>query len=203
MSLDAVLVTGATGFIGTHLCDLLARQGKNIRGFAFPGEKTRHLEDLGVKIYSGDLSRPEMVNGICDGIDIVYHLASRVTYWGRKKDFYDAIYVATKNLLDVAADAGVSRFVYVSSYCACGLGGHLKGITEDTPPRKTSIYYGDAKLDAENLVWQYQQDCGLTATVVRPSNVIGPGSVWVKDAIDSYLRSRIFHLIDHGRYSRD
>jgi len=158
------------------------------------------LEGLGVTTRFGDLTRPAMLESICDGIDTVYHLAGRVTYWGRKKDFYDAIYAGTKNLLEAAAGK-VSRFVYVSSFCACGLGRHLKGITEDDPARKTGIYYGDAKLDAENLVWQYQHEHNLPATVVRPSNVIGPGSVWVRDAVDSYLHSRIFHLIDHGQHS--
>jgi nucleoside-diphosphate-sugar epimerase len=155
---------------------------------------------MGVVIVRGDLTKPETIRGICDGIDTVYHLAARVTYWGTRKEFYDTIYEATKNLLEEAAGRARS-FVYVSSVVAIGLGTeHHKGQRESDPVRKTGIYYGDAKLDAEGLVWNYHHSGKISGTVIRPTNVIGPGSVWVRDAVDT-LNKPFLPLIDGGRWS--
>lgn len=195
-----VLITGAGGFIGTVLCKRLVEDKFNVTGLAMPGEKTENLEQMGVAIVRGDITKPETIRGICDGIDTVYHLAARVTYWGTRKEFYDTIYEATKNMLEEAAGR-VRSFVYVSSVVAIGLGSeHHKGHRENDPVRKTGIFYGDAKLDAEGLVWNYHRDGKISGTVIRPTNVIGPASVWVRDAVDN-LNNPFLPLIDGGRWS--
>lgn len=199
MSGQKVLVTGAGGFIGSFLCRKLRESGYEIRALAMPGEKVRHLEALGAGISTGDLTKPGSIKGIADGVDIVYHLAGRVTDWGPKKVFYAAIVDATKNLLDESAGK-VSRFVYISSFCACGMGRHLKGVTEADPAYKTGIPYGDAKLEAEGLVKKYNKEKNLPYTIVRPANVVGPGSIWVKDVLERLRKSSV-PFIDHGRYS--
>ncbi len=194
-----VLVTGAGGFIGSFLCKRLSENGYSIRALAFPGEDVKHLEAAGAEIVTGDLTVPGDIKGIADGVDTVYHLAGRVTDWGPRKAFHAAIPEATGNLLHESAGK-VSRFVYISSFCACGMGRHLKGVKEDDPVYKTGIPYGDAKLEAEGLVQSCHKGEGLTYTIVRPSNVIGPGSIWVKDVVER-LRKFSVPLIDHGRYS--
>jgi nucleoside-diphosphate-sugar epimerase len=154
---------------------------------------------MGCSVVRGDLTKPDTIRGICDGVETVYHLAARVTYWGTRKDFYDAIYEATKHLLEEAS--GCPRFVHASSVVAVGLGRkHLKGYRETDPTQKVGIFYGDAKLDAESLVWQYHNDGKVSGTVIRPTNVIGPGSVWVRDAVGA-LRRPFFPLIDGGKWS--
>ena len=193
------LVTGATGFIGSVLSRELIRQEHKVRALALPGENTNDLEKLGIEIRRGDLTNPESLRGICDGMDTVFHLAGRVTDWGKRELFYKAILDATRNLLEEASGKA-GRFVYISSIAAIGLGRHMKGIKETDPVFKSGISYNDAKLDAEKLVWTYH-DAGRTAcTVIRPANVTGPGSVWVRDILDK-LRSMPLPLIDQGRYS--
>ncbi len=199
MSQQKVLVTGAGGFIGSFLCRKLSENGYAIKALAMPGEKVGHLESLGASISIGDLTKPESIKGLADGMDIIYHLAGRVTDWGPKRLFYTSIVDATKNLLDESAGK-VSRFVYISSFCACGMGRHLKGIKEDDQAYKTGIPYGDAKLEAEGLVKRYSREKDLSYTIVRPANVTGPQSIWVKDIVER-LKTSYVPLIDHGQYS--
>jgi len=193
------LVTGAGGFIGSHLCRELRNKGTDIRVLALPGERVDHLEKLGVETRFGDLTDRSSIRGISDGIDVVYHLAGRVTDWGARKLFYSAIFDATRNLLEACAGKA-PRFVYVSSVNACGTGRHLKGQKEDDPVYKTGVPYGDAKLDTERLVWDYQREKKLVATVVRPTNVIGPRSVWVTEIVGRFVKSSV-PLVDGGRHS--
>ena len=192
------LVTGATGFIGSVLVKELIARGHGVRALAFPEEKVSGLVKQGAEICRGDLTAPESLRGICDGIDTVFHLAGRVTDWGTKKQFYTAIYNATENLLKEAAGKA-QRFVYVSSMAAMGMGRHLKGVKETDPPRKSGVYYNDAKADAEALVRSYHDAGKIACTIVRPANVTGPGSVWVRDIIDQMLKMPV-PLFDQGRH---
>lgn len=204
MAGPTVLVTGARGFIGGFLCRRLLAEGYPVAAMATTQSNTQHLRDMGMEVRVGDLTRPETIKGICHNIELVVHLAARVGYAGTRKQFYEQILEATRHLLDEATGR-VSRFVYVSSFCASGAGGvtrHMKGHREDDPEGRTGIhYYGDAKFEAEKLVFQYHRDRGLVSTVLRPSNVIGAGSVWV-DGIAAVMKSRpFFPLIDGGRHS--
>ena len=195
-----VLVTGAGGFIGGFLCKRLIDEGFSVKALAMPEESADHLERMGCSIVRGDLTKTDSIRGICEDVEMVYHLAGRVTYWGTRKDFYDAIYMATKHLLEESCGNG-RRFVLASSVVAIGLGPkHLNGYRETDPTRKAGIFYGDAKLEAEKLLWQYHRDGKITGTVIRPTNVIGPGSVWVRDAVDT-LKKPFFPLVDGGRWS--
>jgi len=193
------LVTGATGFIGSVLARELIDQGHEVRALALPGESAKELERLGIDIRKGDLTNHESLRGICDGMDVVFHLAGRVTDWGKKDLFSRAILDATRNLLEEALGKA-RRFIYISSIAAIGLGRHMKGIRETDPVFKSGIPYNDAKLDAELLVWTYHDTGRIACTVIRPANVTGPGSVWVRDILDK-MRSMPLPLIDGGRYS--
>ena len=78
------LVTGATGFIGSHLVKELVREKHSVRALVLPGEDVSALETQGVTVWRGDLSKRESLRGICNGMDVVFHLAARVTDWARK-----------------------------------------------------------------------------------------------------------------------
>jgi len=194
-----VLVTGATGFMGARLCKALAERGDEIRALVFPGEDYSHISEYICETREGDITDPSTLDGVADGVEVVYHLAARVVDHGSYEDFYKPILDGTRNMLKVSADKA-GRFVFVSSFCACGTGLHMKGMTEDDPCKKTGIFYGDAKLEAEKAVKSYEGRFTDGFVIVRPSNVLGPGSVWVTE-LGSVIRDGFFTYFDGGRYS--
>jgi nucleoside-diphosphate-sugar epimerase len=192
------LVTGATGFIGSVLTRELLKKGHTVRALALPGENTQGLEKLGCDVRRGDLLKPHTLNGLCDDIDTVFHLAGRVTDWGKKELFYTAIYDATRYILE-ASIGHASRFVYISSIAAIGFARHIKGFRESDTPVKCGLPYGDAKLDAEGLVMRAHNAGSIACTIIRPANVTGPGSVWVKDIVERMMSMPV-PLFDGGIY---
>ncbi len=194
------LVTGATGFIGSVLArDLLGRRHR-VRALVLEGEDALPLEEMGVEVRRGDLLKRDTLKGLCDGIDTVFHCAARVTDWGTRRQFYESILDTTRNLIDEAA-GHAARFVYVSSIAALGMGTHLKGVKETDPPRKSGVPYNDAKVDAEKLCRDYHGGGRISCTIVRPANVTGPGSVWVRDIVERMKSFTGVPLIDGGRHS--
>jgi 2-alkyl-3-oxoalkanoate reductase len=192
-----VLVTGANGFIGSFLCPALIGAGHDVTGLAMPDEDSSRNEDIGVATIRADLRNRDSLIGICEGQQLVYHLAGRVADWGTRRAFYSSIVDATRNLLDEAA-GNVERFVYISSVCALGMGKDLFGAKEDDPVFRSGVPYADAKADAEKLCWERHGKDGLAVTVVRPTNVTGPGSVWVNDIMDRLINGSL-PVFDHGR----
>lgn len=89
------LVTGATGFIGSVLTRELTRRGYSVRALVRPHTSTEAPEDLGVEVRRGDLMDPASLQGICDHVHIVFHLAARVADWGTGKQFYRPTIFAT------------------------------------------------------------------------------------------------------------
>ncbi len=193
------LVTGATGFIGSRLCRDLKKDNWKIRALALEGEDCNHISGDVSEVIFGDITRAGTLNGIGDGVDVVFHLAARVLDYGSKKQFYAPIYDGTQNMLDACAKKA-KRFLYASSIAACGLGKHLKGFTETDIPQKSGIPYNDAKNDAEKLVRSFQGRFDNGCTIIRPSNVIGPKSAWVDELGRQFLKS-VVPLIDGGQYS--
>ena len=204
-----VLVTGASGFIGSHLCPVLLGNGHNLRILLLPGEKVPAYIPEKVEICYGNLLQPESLKGICKDVELVYHLAARVAFYGKKKDFYGIIIDGTQNLLNEVKDELISnperfiRFIYTSSFAALGLGRHFKGLDETATPQKCNVYYGDAKRIAETRVQNFAENPEIKDqfeyVIVRPSNVIGPGSVHVSGIIETYLANN-FRYVDHGKH---
>ncbi len=194
-----VLVTGAAGFIGSHLVRRLLERGDEVRGLLLPGEPDRGLEKLGMEVMRGDLTQPSSIKGVAEGCQKVIHCAMRVIDWGRKKDFFSVGVDGTRYLLEECSGK-VERFVFLSSIAAYGPVVHMKDFDEDTPLVRTGIPYADAKIEGEQLVHAYRSRGAMDTTIIRPANVTGPGSVWVRETLDVYQRGPL-PLIDGGRYS--
>jgi uncharacterized protein YbjT (DUF2867 family) len=96
-----ILITGATGFIGTYLVKALSDQGHSIRCLARNASRVGSLRAIGVDICYGDLTVKDSLMSLVDGIDVIYYLAGEV-YSKKKKDYYEANILATSNLREVA-----------------------------------------------------------------------------------------------------
>jgi nucleoside-diphosphate-sugar epimerase len=191
-----ILVTGAAGFIGFHLSKALVEKGHNVRGLLLPQEDSQAAEKQGVEIFRGDLTRPDTLHGVTRQMDMVYHLATRTLDWGTRRQFETIMVDGTRNLLQESSD--LSRFVYCSSIAALGLGRDLAGLDETADRKFCGIPYCDTKIMAEDLVADFCQKANLDYTIIRPANVCGPGSVWVREVLDAFNRAP-FPLIDGGR----
>jgi nucleoside-diphosphate-sugar epimerase len=192
-----VLITGAGGFIGRFLSEALIKRQVEIRGLFLPDEDSTYAEKIGIEIYRGDITQADTLKGLTGDVHTVYHLAARTSDWGTRKQFEEVMVTGTKNLL--AESAGhIKRFVYVSSIAALGFNRDMVGLNEDSPRMETGIPYCDTKIIAEDIVTQYCRENRMEYTIIRPANVIGPGSVWVRETLDAFFRGPV-PLVNGGK----
>lgn len=167
-----VLVTGGTGFIGSHLVERLIHEGHQVCCVAKDRLNSVFLESLGIEIVLGDLNNGMDLETILDGVECIYHLAG-VTRARLNKEYYEGNYLTTKNFIHVCARScnRLKRFVYVSSQAAAGPSLDGRPITEEGPYHPVS-HYGKSKMLAEKEVLRYSDK--MPVTIVRPSAVYGP-----------------------------
>jgi nucleoside-diphosphate-sugar epimerase len=191
-----VLVTGASGFIGRRLVLELARRGHETACLVRPTSKTAPLRDLPVEFVLGDLGDAASLVHAVEGRDHIFHLAGVIQAVDGPA-FEAANAQGTRNLVDACLQGGggVRRFVFVSSIAAAGPSPEGKALTEDDEPRPVSAY-GRSKLAAERIVLAAKDK--LPVTIVRPPNVLGPGSREIERAI-GLLRKRLLPALGDGR----
>ena len=190
------LVTGASGFIGRRLASTLARRGHEVACLVRKTSKTACLDGLPVELIVGDLGDPGSLDAAVAGRDWVFHLAGVVQAAG-ESDFEAANVEGTRNLVGACLRQapGLQRFVFVSSIAAAGPSAPDRPGTETDEPRPVTAY-GRSKLAAEGVVMETARR--LPATIVRPPNVLGPGSKELERAI-AIVRKGIFPAIGDGR----
>lgn len=186
------LVTGATGFLGSHLVERLLAQGHEVRALARKTSNISHLKTTGAEIVFGAGEDYDSLLPAVDGMDVVFHAAARVMPgWGEWKDFERDTVRSTENLLRASAEAGVSRFIYVSSGTVLG-----KASCSDTPADESTkpdldfrpdTYYDWAKLQGEQLALDYHKQDKLSVTVVRPCMIYGPRDRLLTDRMFRYV----------------
>jgi len=173
VSTRPVLVTGATGFTGTHLVRALANAGHPVRVIVRSAAKAGALP-AGVDVRELDITDPAAVAAAVAGTGTVYHLAAAYREAAHRDEGYWQVNVgATRNMLEAAAATGVERFVHCSTV---GVLGHIA----HPPADETTAYspgdiYQRTKLEAEVLALSFGRERGLPVAVARPTAIYGPG----------------------------
>lgn len=193
-----VLVTGGTGFCGSHLVRRLLDSGREVTVLdKESGTVGRELESAGAKIEIGSVTDAEFVDRAVRGNDIVYHLASAFRDINASDDTYWDIDVnGTRNVLAAAKRHKVRRVVHCSTQ---GVHGSL----EETPgneesPITPNDYYCYSKYQAELVCQEFIQS-GMDVTIIRPTSIYGPGDLygWLK--LHRIVRSGRFLMLGDGR----
>jgi len=189
------LVTGAAGFIGSHVVERLAAAGHSVRGMVRSAAQEAAVRALGAEPVRGDVTQAATLRAAADGVDTVIHAAARVTDWGDWAAFEAATVRGTLNALRSAVEAGVRRFVLVSSVAVYDnrVGDRLHVVPEDTPHNGVGDrllgHYSRAKVLAEEAAWEFHRRGDLEVTAVRPAWVYGPRDRTVLPRLVEYMNS--------------
>jgi nucleoside-diphosphate-sugar epimerase len=169
-----VLVTGATGFIGSHLAKTLTGMHIDTTGMARNPEKAATLTTSGVQIIRGDVTEIDSLREAVKGIDTVFHAASVLGPASLDDEVYRKINAGgTANLIRACRENGrIERFVHVSSVGVLGPVGPKETACEGTPPNPKDIYE-ITKLEGEEIALQAAEE-GFPAVIARPAWVYGP-----------------------------
>ena len=173
----SVLVTGATGFVGPYLVQALIEKGARVKILSLSeGDVPSNLRSDDLEIVTGDITKSETLDGVTNGVDLVFHLAaiSNVDHAIQNPvTTYDVNVRGTQNLLEEVRKNPVHKFIYVSSSHVYGVPQYIP-VDEKHPiaPREP---YSASKAAAENIVNGYSGAYGINTAIVRPFNIYGPG----------------------------
>jgi dihydroflavonol-4-reductase len=175
----SVLVTGATGFVGSAVARALVHCGSQVRVLVRSGSDRGNLQGLAVEIAVGDLTDRASLERALAGCTALYHVAADYRLGAREPaQLYRNNVDGTRNILDAARHAGVERMVYTSSVATIGLPRDGSPGEETTPVALVDMigHYKRSKYLAEELVRDAARK-GFSAVIVNPSTPIGPGDV--------------------------
>jgi nucleoside-diphosphate-sugar epimerase len=193
------LITGATGFVGSHLAEACVSRGLAVSTIARAGSDTALLERLGVTIHRGDLADATVVSRAAADADVVIHCAAKVGDWGPVQDYRAVNVDALRNLLVACKGKSIQRFIHMSSlgvYAAR----HHHG-TDETEPLPTYHMdgYTQTKVEAEQLALGFQQQYGVPVVVLRPGFIYGPRDRTVLPRLIEGLRKGEVRYIGGGK----
>lgn len=195
------LVTGGTGFVGSHLIERLRAGGDEVVALCRPTGDRRFLESLGAKVSIGDIEDPSSLGAACTGCDVVYHAAARVDFIGTWEQFRRTTIEGTRNVHAAAMRAGVRRFVLVSS---CGVyhpslmerGMTIDESTQSPDPPKW-FHYAVAKHQAEQAV-RRETPADREWVLVRLGYVYGPRNRSMRAYVEPLMRDGDMAIVGNG-----
>ncbi|MCX7913112.1 MAG: NAD(P)-dependent oxidoreductase [Thermodesulfovibrionales bacterium] len=193
-------VTGATGFIGSHLVEVLMREGFEVVCLTRSTSSLRYIEGLNLKLVEGDCCCAESFDKVLSSCDYVFHIAG-LTKAKSQADFYTANVVGTETLLRAVLRKAqrIKRFFFLSSLAATGPSLNGAPLSEDCEPMPVS-FYGKTKYEAEKRVFSHKND--IPITIIRPPAVYGPKDKdmlilfkMIKSGIAPYWRKSSYSFI--------
>src|SRR5271165_5557909 len=196
-------VTGATGFLGSHVARQLLARGADLRLLVRPTSRTNNIDDLAAERVVGDLRDPESLKKGMAGCEFAFHVAADYRLWARNgQELYDSNVEGTRNILQAARDIGVRRVIYTSSVATMGFGNNGR-LTDESTPVTISNMIGDykrSKFMAERLVIEAGQ-AGQNIVMVNPTTPIGERDIKPTPTgriVVDFLRRKFPAYVDTG-----
>lgn len=195
------LITGATGFVGSHVAEALVGRGDVVRAIVRDGSDTARLEKLGATVVRGDLTDADALKQAVEGVEVVIHCAAKVGDWGHVDEYRKVNVEGLRHLLDAVLRQPLARFVHVSTLGVYEARHHYG--TDETEPLPASHIdgYTQSKVEAERLALQYHRKQGVPVTVLRPGFIYGPRDRSVLPRLVARLREGSVIYIARGRYA--
>ena len=174
--MSAKLVIGANGFLGSHVTRQLIADGHEVRAMVRPNAMTVGIDDLPVTRFHGDIWDNDTLREAMTGVDDVYYCVVDARGWLRDPaPLFRTNVDGTRNVLEIAKDAGLHRFIYTSSYVTVGRRrGHIAS-EDDTIVDRGLTPYVRSRAQAENIVLKYATQHGLPAVAMCVSTTYGSG----------------------------
>ena len=180
-------VTGATGFLGHHLCHQLLQQGWQVYALCRSIDKAQDFDE-GIHIILGDILAPaKFEKELPSNIDALFHTAASTNTWFKNNAMQtETNLVGTQNMVELAMRCQVKKFIHISSVVVYGLHSVLKNIEESMGKsgKDSAINYVKTKVASEEIVLSTK---GLDAVIINPTHIIGPG--------DKHNWARLFKMI--------
>lgn len=178
-----VLVTGAGGFIGSHLTEQLVALGANVKAFVRYNSRNNwgllemlplHIRD-NLEVVMGDLKEPEAVRNAVKDVDIIFHLAALISIpysYLNPRDVVETNILGTLNILNAAKECSIQTLIHTSSSEVYGTAQYVP--IDEKHPLQAQSPYAASKIGADKLVESYHLSYGLPTAIVRPFNTYGP-----------------------------
>jgi nucleoside-diphosphate-sugar epimerase len=191
------LVTGATGFTGSHLALSLARAGRQVRALVRDHARAGELAAAGVELVAGDIRDADALRRATAGVSVVYNIAALYRQAGLPRETYRAVNAtAAGAIVEAAAGAGARRVVQCSTVGVHGDVEHPPA-NEDAPLKPGDVYQ-ETKLEGERLAQDASRRTGIPVTIVRPSGIYGPGDRRLLKLFRGVARGR-FPMLGSGK----
>lgn len=196
---DLLLITGATGLVGSHVAEAARSRGIRTRAIVRPSSNTKLLDEWGVETVVGDMADPALLSRALDGATIVVHCAAKVGDWGPIEEYRQVNVVGLEKLLEAAeANGTLRRFVHISSLGVYEARDH-HGTDETEPVNLAGIDgYTVTKAEADLLVQRHIAERGLPGVVLRPGFIYGPRDRTVFPRLLGRIRDRRFAYLGKG-----
>jgi dihydroflavonol-4-reductase len=196
-------VTGATGFLGSHVARQLLSRGAQLRLLVRPTSRMDNIADLAAERVVGDLRDLQSLKTGMSGCEFVFHVAADYRLWSRNgQELYDSNVEGTRNVLAAARDSGVRRVIYTSSVATMGFGNNGRLTDEKTPVTLSNMIgdYKRSKFMAEQLAIEAARR-GQNVVVVNPTTPIGERDIKPTPTgriVVDFLRRKFPAYVDTG-----
>lgn len=194
---DLILVTGATGLVGSALCRRLAGEARRVRALVRPTSDASFLKNIGVELMVGDVAEAADCRRAARGAGVVYHCAAYVSDWAEAQEMIRVNVEGLQAMMEAASRAGARRFVYLSSLVVLGHASQVD-LDESAPVVVTGDAYNRTKVLAEELALRYHRERGLPVTIIRPPYIYGPRDRQFLPRLLATLRKGAFRYIGSG-----